>query len=100
MKTYKDTISGEKLYVAKNQYGTFYYKDKTRKTYHRIDGPAAVWENGTLWWYRNGKVHRVDGPAVLRPTAKEWYVDGIPITRIWDKDYAGPHILRRKMLEI
>ncbi len=41
--------------------------------WHRDDGPAILWPDGTQDWYRHGKIHREDGPAVIR-------ADG---TRIW-----------------
>ena len=33
--------------------------------YHRMDGPAIIWSNGTKEWYQNGKRHREDGPAII-----------------------------------
>ena len=35
--------------------------------YHRVDGPAVEWVNGSKEWYQNGKLHRENGPAL------EWY---------------------------
>ena len=34
------------------------------RKYHREDGPAVIFENGTKKWYRNGRLHREDGPAI------------------------------------
>jgi hypothetical protein len=102
MKTYKDTISGEKLYVSKNHYGTFYYKDKTKKTYHRIDGPAAELGNGTLWWYRNNKAHRLDGPAIeWGDGSKIWCIDGVLVTNISESgEYEGPKWSQHELNEL
>jgi hypothetical protein len=77
-----------------------------RGRFHRIDGPAIEWKNGseeyylsgkrhreddyavlmkddagnvryTQWW-RFGKLHRTDGPAIiLADGSEEWYLDGI-----------------------
>lgn len=33
--------------------------------YHREDGPAIEWFNGSKAWYVNGKCHREDGPAIM-----------------------------------
>src|SRR5690606_18802809 len=33
--------------------------------YHREDGPAVNYPNGSCEWWRNGKLHREDGPAVI-----------------------------------
>jgi hypothetical protein len=32
--------------------------------YHREDGPAIEYPNGTKEWYLNGELHREDGPAI------------------------------------
>lgn len=32
--------------------------------YHRLDGPAVVYDNGSDAWYYHGKLHREGGPAV------------------------------------
>jgi len=31
--------------------------------YHREDGPAIEHNNGSRYWYLNGKNHREEGPA-------------------------------------
>ena len=33
--------------------------------FHREDGPAIEWADGTKEWWVNGKRHREDGPAVI-----------------------------------
>ncbi len=44
---------------------------------HREDGPAAESPNGTKSWYLKGKLHRSDGPAVEYPDGLMfWYVHG------------------------
>ena len=44
---------------------------------HRLDGPAIEWKNGTKHWWVEGKRHRLDGPAVeWKSGSKEWLVDG------------------------
>lgn len=44
---------------------------------HREDGPALVCPNGTEYWYLNGRKHRADGPAVVYPSGqREWWRDG------------------------
>ena len=44
---------------------------------HRVDGPAAEWANGNKFWYINGKYHREDGPAIEWADGdKEWYLNG------------------------
>ncbi len=53
-----------------------YFKDGK---YHREDGPAIKYPNGTGDWYLNGELHRVDGPAVKWSDGSEfWYLNGKP----------------------
>ena len=48
----------------------FSYDDKKGEEYrlngllHREDGPARIYSNGIVQWYRHGYLHRDDGPAV------------------------------------
>jgi len=47
---------------------------------HREDGPAIEYDNGTKYWYRNGRLHREDGPAVEYVNGcGEWWVNGLCI---------------------
>jgi hypothetical protein len=76
---YVDTITGEKLYINIDRFGSkFYYKDKKKTIQHRIDGPALESADGDKAWWVNGKSHRNDGPAVeFAEGDKSWYVNGI-----------------------
>ena len=50
--------------------------------FHREDGPAIVWDNGTKHWYINDKRHREDGPAVeWGDGLRAWYVNGEYLTK-------------------
>ena len=40
----------------------FWYNKK--KDFHRVDGPAIEYRDGTKCWYVNGKRHRINGPAI------------------------------------
>lgn len=61
---------------------TVYFKDPQCRIIHRLDGPAAVYDNGSVEWYRNGKPHREDGPAIENTSTsaslivREWYYNG------------------------
>ena len=58
------------------EYGNKVWRNKQGQ-YHRTDGPAIEWENGTKIWYVNDKCHRTDGPAVeYADGTKVWWVDG------------------------
>jgi hypothetical protein len=64
-------------YILKSKHGTFYHKDKEMNIFHREDGPACEWANGTKYWYLNGKIHCEDGPAVEYANGyKAWYLNG------------------------
>ena len=48
---------------------------------HREDGPAYVdiSPDGETAWYFNGAVHRIDGPAVVWNNGTvEWWLDDMP----------------------
>ncbi len=67
MQTYKVTVDNDKTIR--------WYNDKEK--FHRLDGPAVEWANGSKEWYVDGKRHRLDGPAFESAYGyKAWYVDG------------------------
>ena len=49
----------------------------TKGLYHRIDGPAVEWYDGSKSWYKHGLRHRSDGPAIITAEGiKKWYING------------------------
>ncbi len=45
--------------------------------YHREDGPAMEYVDGNKFWYKNGKRHRLNGPAIERINGtKEYWIEG------------------------
>jgi hypothetical protein len=51
--------------------------------YHREDGPAIEYVNGSRHWYIDGKCHREDGPAIEYSGGdKSWYLNGENYTKI------------------
>lgn len=43
--------------------------------FHREDGPAILYFDGSEEWYIDGLLHRVDGPAVTFASGEQyWYV--------------------------
>jgi hypothetical protein len=59
-----------------------YYKDKAMTIFHRTDGPAVEWDDGSKIWYVDGKLHRLDGPACEYADGdKEWFFDGKLLTK-------------------
>jgi hypothetical protein len=61
--------------LLNNKFGDkFWYKDDK---YHREDGPAVEWVNGSKEWWINGQLHREDGPAAESNNGeKYWYLNG------------------------
>jgi len=64
----------QKYTVEINDNGTVsWYKEGT-DIYHRADGPAIEFADGTKYWLQNGKLHRENGPAIEHiDGAKFWY---------------------------
>ena len=60
-----------------DSYGnTYYYNDLNQ--YHREDGHAIEYVDGTKCWYRNDQRHREDGPAIeYADGRKEYWLLGI-----------------------
>jgi hypothetical protein len=57
--------------------GTKRWKNKSGK-FHRLDGPAIEFANGTKEWHQNGCLHRLDGPAYIAANGhKEWIFKGL-----------------------
>lgn len=48
--------------------------------YHRDEGPAIEYANGSKSWFINGKRHRIDGPACEWSTGPRWYIDDKQLT--------------------
>jgi hypothetical protein len=60
-----------------NEHGTKEWKLPNGK-WHREDGPAIEWGDGSKEWYLNGFCHREDGPAIEYSDGdKSWYINGI-----------------------
>jgi hypothetical protein len=49
------------------------------RKYHREDGPANTYADGTEEWLQRGELHRVGGPARVEPISgvEQWYLDGV-----------------------
>ena len=59
-----------------DQFGTKCWKN-SKGQFHRTDGPAREYSDGSKEWYINGRLHRIDGPAIMIPEDdKGWYING------------------------
>jgi len=49
--------------------------------YHREDGPAIIYANGTCRYYQDGELHREDGPAIINNNNNEssFFITGIRV---------------------
>jgi len=66
MKTYK---------VTKNEYGTICWFNEDGE-FHREDGPAVEWADGSKFWFINGQLHLEDMPAYEGANGdKSWYLN-------------------------
>jgi hypothetical protein len=71
MRTYKVTVDERGTIRWYNRKGEF----------HREDGPAIEYTNGTKYWCQNGIFHRENGPAVEESNGtKQWYLNGKEFT--------------------
>ncbi len=62
-----------------------------------IDYTGIVeWEDGQVWWFKNGKWHREDGPAkIWLNRIKSWYLDG---KYIWNSSFDKIDLRNKIML--
>lgn len=49
--------------------------------YHRDDGPAIEWANGSKAWFRDGDCHRDDGPAIEEAGGRIWCRGNVVLRR-------------------
>jgi hypothetical protein len=63
MKSIKNTLEN----------GTVKYLNKDGLL-HKEDGPAIIWNDGSVEWFFDGRRHREDGPALILNNKSEfWY---------------------------
>ena len=70
-------IEQAKNYTTRRGDKFWYLPSKGKDYWHRLDGPAIEYKDGTKEWWVDDKLHRIDGPAIeYGDGSKEWYVDG------------------------
>jgi len=72
----------KKYYVTVDEEGTTrWYKDAKCEVFHRENGPAVEYADGTKLWLHNGNRHRDNGPAFeFANGEKRWYLNGVQLT--------------------
>lgn len=65
------------FYIDERGNKFWYLPSKGKRHFHRVDGPACEYGDGSKQWFIDEKRHRIDGPAVeYADGLKHWYVDG------------------------
>ena len=73
----QEVFDALKYRVEVDEDGTRWYYNSDNQ-FHRDDGPAIEYADGSKHWYQNGQLHRTDGPAVeYADGTKFWYQNGI-----------------------
>ena len=81
-------------YVDKDK-NAFWYKDGL---FHREDGPAIEWADGSKAWYLNGQKHRIDGPAVEWADGhKQWFLNGVEYSKEEFNQWLEKYQLNKKL---
>lgn len=66
--------------TTEEQNGAFKFENVTKYyhngEYHRLDGPAVLYNTGRFYWFKYGKLHRLDGPAMNHRDKPYFYIDG------------------------
>lgn len=77
---------------VKTPYGFYKWVDSDG-VYHREDGPAVEWEDGSKLWYTKGIRHRENGPAAeWGDGIKEFYLNGKELT---EKEFILKRLIKR-----
>ena len=64
-----------------DEYGTKYWCNEDG-LYHREDGPAVEYKDGTKEWHFRGKCHRLDGPAWIHYNGDtDWFINDYYVTK-------------------
>jgi hypothetical protein len=80
MSTEQEIFEALKYRIVINSQGDKFYLNAENK-YHREEGPALEFADGTNEWRINGKIHREDGPAVIYSDGQKiWFIDDKQLT--------------------
>ena len=66
-----------------------------------IEYTVKVQNNGSQYWYLNGKLHRVDGPSIVCANGdKFWHLNGKHVTEEEHKKLTSKASCQGKVVEI
>lgn len=109
-KLYYETLKNEKLKEViwhgttnKNGVMTYHYFNNygpgKRDCSRRANGFCIDIESGTILYLKNGIPNREDGPARIGSLGLEWYVNGIEIEELANKETCKPEKLSLLLLK-
>ena len=52
-------------------------RDSAGRLHSFNDEPAVHYSDGTMVWYRKGKIHREKGPAIINKSYKEYWLNDV-----------------------
>jgi hypothetical protein len=68
---------------------------------HREDGPARESADGGKYWFRDGELHREDGPACEYADGdKAWYLNGKELTAVEFNNHVKKKTCEGKLVEV
>lgn len=69
----EESISDNNLFIRLEYSSTRYYLDDCYKNLHRDSGPAVIYNNECIEYWRQGKLHNIFGPAIQTASGKKIY---------------------------
>jgi hypothetical protein len=69
----EEIISDDDLFIRLDYSSTKYYLDDSCKKLHRNHGPAVIYNNGSVEYWRQGQLHNISGPAIETSRGKKVY---------------------------
>jgi len=69
----EEIISDDDLFIRLDYSSTKYYLDDSCKKLHRNYGPAVIYNNGSVEYWRQGQLHNISGPAIETSRGKKVY---------------------------
>lgn len=76
---FREGVRGEAKVAIERSGSVLILAHSERGKWHRVEGPAVEYADGTRSWYENGKRHRLGGrPAIMcAHEVRYWYENGV-----------------------
>lgn len=72
-----------------DEHGNKIWRNDADTCYHRDDGPAIEYKDGTVAYYNQGQLHNANGPAVINGDIKTYWLNGKTYKDVFDYIRAG-----------